>query len=29
MAEILKGAPVAAALNEKTAVCVAQLKENG
>ena len=28
MAEILKGAPVAAALNEKTAAVVAQLKEN-
>ena len=29
MAEILKGAPVAAALNARTAACVAQLKENG
>ena len=29
MAEILKGAPVAAAINERTSALVQQLKENG
>ena len=29
MAEILKGAPVAAALNEKTSAAIAQLNEKG
>ena len=29
MAELLRGAPVAAALNERTAACAAALKESG